>query len=53
VQVQFALPERPLFHGKRFRVQHSVVQVIARDRFEQLPRKGRFGFSDRGSAPLQ
>src|SRR4029078_293720 len=47
------LTERPFFHGNRFRVEHRVVQVIPRDRFEQFPRKRRFGFSAQGRTPLQ
>ena len=34
-------------------IQHSIVEVISRDRFDQLPREGCFGFSTRGSAILQ
>ena len=34
-------------------VQHSVVKIVSRDRFDQLPREGRFGFSARDSALLQ
>ena len=34
-------------------IQHSIVQVISRDRFYQLPREGRFTFSTRGSSILQ
>jgi len=34
-------------------IQHSIVEVISRDRFDQLPREGCFGFSTRGSAVLQ
>ena len=34
-------------------IQHSIVEVISRDRFDQLPREGCLGFSTRGGAILQ